>query len=307
MHHLRDKYEDSITDQIEKVRDECVHYVDEYFAEMKNRFKDYAGNLTSSLVTTGEFKLLMDAVRRDKKLLDDLQKDFIQFRQMFILKETYFQYIAELDRTQEKYNEYIEKKLMPEISLHKDPDFILNLKDTLGQNIYIENSLTSTKSKIGRPGPGTMNLAEISRIDEVPGLLKGIESFIRKSGSVNFLHFFQENSKVFHLASPSEDPSKPVLWEKSKLNISFDIPLFSSSLAIRPDCIMLAGGIDVVKNKSVPDIYILNQHDNSLLKTGEMNSPRNSFSLVFLKDKVYAIGGCNEKDGKLASCESVTS
>ncbi|KAL4450522.1 hypothetical protein ABPG74_019420 [Tetrahymena malaccensis] len=125
---------------------------------------------------------------------------------------------------------------------------------------------------------------------------------------LNIVHFFQDNSKLFHfldLSQLSRDPATQE-WQTVELNIAFKIPMFHRSIITPNGKVFLVGGIDVLhKNKSINSTYFLDMNRNTLELCSNMNYERNSHSLVVAQDSIFVVGGLNNNDEDiyLQSCE----
>ena len=88
------------------------------------------------------------------------------------------------------------------------------------------------------------------------------------------------------------------------LDIDFEIPLLHSTIALDRHTVMLAGGAKTTNGATSGEVFILDKQNQTLVKTGEFRQPRNSFCLVRLGDRLYAVGGGSDRKGRLSECES---
>lgn len=287
--------------EIDALQEEAILYVREFFNQLKTSFNDYCQQVTEQLVLSEEFKIMYKRVLEDQKLLDDIDRDVTTFPKHFVLKENFDRYVTQFDKTHDKYLTFTQNKLLPEVKLFKNDEFFKKMKVLMRDDIQFTNNISEFKGTLlGLPYPQGSSImkSELELQNGTPSyLIKDSDSY-----EVNFLHYFQEDSKTLHIMNLDKNP---LLWETVELDIPYKVPLFSASIAARRDCIMLAGGVDSVKGISSGDVYVVNQPARTLLKTGELMEPRNNFGLVRLNHRIYAIAGCNDRNGKLKTCESV--
>lgn len=295
--------------KLDALKEESILYVRDYFDQLKKGFTDYCKEIVEHMVMSPAFTSIYKQVMDDKKLLDDIQSDINRFSRHFVLKDSFDNYVSRIERTHQKYTDFSRSQLIPEVRLARDEDFFKNLQILLKEGVRFENNLveyTSGLKKDIADGPGLPRKEGDTIMDERllanTDLGKVLASKESPSYEINFLHYFQEGSKKVHFMNLDR---KVMVWETIDLDIGFEIPLFSSTLAARRDVVMLAGGIENARKTTQGNVYIFNMPTKSLLKVGEMIEARNNFAMVRLKDKIYAVGGCNDKNGKLRSCESV--
>lgn len=302
-------YSRKLSTQVDALREEVIFYVKEFFEQLKTGFTEYCQNISEGLLLSNDFSTIYSQVLEDQKLLENMAKDIGKFSNHFVLKENFERYVKKLERTHDKYVDFSKNQIVPEVTLAKDENLFKKLQNLLKQDIRFENNLGQYTvslrddivegpfSESAKLGEGTVNKITQDKRSQISMPERPDDSY-----DINFLHYFQESSKRVHIMNLE---NKVLVWDTMDLDIGFDVPLFSSTVAARRDCVILAGGIDTSRKNTISDVFVLNKPTRSLLKTGEMIEPRNNFGLTRLKDKLYAIGGCNDKSGKLSSCESV--
>lgn len=306
---LDSNYSRKLSTQVDALKEEVIFYVREHFENLKLGFTEYCQNISEGLLLSNDFSAIYSQVIEDKKLLENMANDIGQFSTHFVLKENFDRYVKKLERTHEKYVDYSKQLIVPEVTLAKGEDFLKKLQKLLREEIRFENNLGQysaalREDMISGDNTGGLKIGEEGKNRSMIGNIAKADAMDRPDASydINFLHYFQEGSKKVHFMDLEK---KVLLWDTLDLDLGFEIPLFSATVAARRDCVILAGGIDIGRKNTLGDVYVLNKPTRTLLKTGEMQEPRNNFSLVRLKDKIYAVGGCNDKNGKLNSCESV--
>lgn len=301
--HLDVNYFHNLSLEIDAIQEEAILYIKEFFNQLRSSFSEYCQQVTEHLILSDEFKQMYQRILEDKKVLDDIDRDVTNFPKHFVLKDNFERYVSQFEKTHDKYLSFTQNKLMPEVKLYKNEEFFKKLKALMKDDIHFANNISEFKGTLlsspSSLNPG-INKEVLGQPRTIPNyLIEGADSY-----EVNFLHYFQEDSKTLHIMNLDKNP---LLWESVTLDIPFKIPLFSATIAARRDCILLAGGVDTIKGSSISDVYVVNQAARTLLKTGEFLEPRNSCGLVRLNHRIYAVGGCNDRNGKLKSCESVDS
>jgi hypothetical protein len=299
--HLDMSYNRELALQLDAMMEETILYVREFFDQLKSGFNEYCQQVTETLILSEEFKQMYQRVLEDQKVLDDIDRDVINFPKHFVLKENFDRYVVQFEKTHDKYLNFTQNKLLPEVKLFKNEEFFKKLKAIMREDIHFSNNISEYKGSLH----ATTHTQGYPDGRSKEDLERGWPNYLARdsdSYDVNFLHYFQEGSKSFHIMNFDKNS---LLWDTVALEIPFQIPLFSATIAARRDCILLAGGVDPAKGLSSGNVYVLNQPARTLLKTGELIEPRNNFSLARLNDRIYAIGGCNDRNGKLKTCESV--
>lgn len=306
---LDSTYSKGLEIKLDALKEETILYVRDFFDQLKKSFTEYCHSITEHIVMSPSFSSIYSQVIKDQKLLDDIQNDINRFSRHFVLKESFDNYVNRIERTHQKYADFSKAQLTPEVKLAREEDFFKKLQILLKEGIRFENNLVEFTSGLrkemleGQFNQGgdilNKNSDEFLAITELGKVMANKEA---TNYDISYLHYFQEGSKKVHILNLER---KVLVWDTIDMDLGFDIPLFSATIAARRDCILLAGGIDNSRKTTLGNVYVLNHAMKTLLKTGEMVDARNNFALVRLKDKIYAVGGCNDKVGKLRSCESV--
>lgn len=298
---LDSRFKDAVFRQIDNLEEEAVFYVRQYFEELRGKYQNYSSTVTDNMVLSEEFKKLHEKVLMDRKVLEDLEKDVDNFKQLFILKDNFATYVKEFQKTHDRYVRFMEGRLIPELKVYRDPELHSKLKNTLQDAIHYDNTLADSREKTEELlNQEPKSIVQGNNSENVLMNRLDILSTDPANEVIDFLHFFQESSRTIHFNRLGR---REVEWVSVPLSIGFNIPLFCSSIAARKDCILLIGGIESERRRTVGDVYVVNGPAKTLLKTGELYEPRNSFAVAKLRDKVYVVGGCGDKSGKLASCE----
>jgi hypothetical protein len=291
----------NLTMQMDAIEEETVLYVKEFFHQLKSSYAEYCLQVKEQLILSEEFKQMYQRILEDQKLLEDIDRDVSTFPKHFVLKENFERYVVQFEKTHDKYITFSHNKLLPEIKLFKNEEFFKKINMLLRDNVHFTNNISELK---GNLNGFTWDQGWLTSAAKPVYEREGHSFPARESESyeIDFLHYFQESSKSFHIMKLDRSSLQ---WNTIELGIAFKIPLFAASIAARKDCIMLVGGVDSVKGISTGEVYVLNQGARTLLKTGELIEPRNNFALVRMNQKIYAVGGCNDASGKLKTCESV--
>lgn len=109
-----------------------------------------------------------------------------------------------------------------------------------------------------------------------------IRSSFRKDAYFK-IHSFQWKSRQIHTYNLVNGE-----LETTYIETSFNIPLFSRSIAIENGDIYLTGGL--VKPYYLKTTFFFDEASNSFLKKADMNLPRADHSLIYLSGYIYAIG-----------------
>lgn len=97
------------------------------------------------------------------------------------------------------------------------------------------------------------------------------------------IHSFQWKSRQIHTYNLVNGE-----LETTYINTSFNIPLFSRSIAIENGDIYLTGGL--VKPYYLKTTFFLDESTNSFTKKADMNLPRADHSLIYMAGYIYAVG-----------------
>lgn len=300
--HLDFNYSKNLSMEIDALQEEAILYIKEFFDNLRSNFKEYCQQVTEQLILSDEFKKIYQRILEDKKVLDDIDRDVSTFPKHFVLKENFDRYVTKFEQTHDKYLQFTQNRLLPEVSLFRNEEVFKKMKALLKDDIHFKNNMTEFRQNL-LTAPSSQD--QVLQGGGLPGVslitppLSGSEGY-----EIDFLHYFQENSKILHVMRLARNSLQ---WEEILLDISFNLPLFFRSVAARADCLLLAGGVDLATGKTSAEVFVLNQPSRTLLKTGEMIEPRNSFGLARLNHRVFAVGGCNDSHGKLNTCESVRS
>lgn len=97
------------------------------------------------------------------------------------------------------------------------------------------------------------------------------------------IHSFQWKSRQIHTYNLVNGE-----LETTYINTSFNIPLFSRSIAVENGDIYLTGGL--VKPYYLKTTFFLDESTNSFTKKADMNLPRADHSLIYMAGYIYAVG-----------------
>jgi hypothetical protein len=104
------------------------------------------------------------------------------------------------------------------------------------------------------------------------------------------IHSFQWKSRQIHTYNLVNGE-----LETTYIETSFNIPLFSRSIAIENGDIYLTGGL--VKPYYLKTTFFYDEASNSFIKKADMNLPRADHSLIYLAGYIYAIGSYAHNKG----------
>lgn len=290
---LEAQYSKSVPSDIDSLEKEAIFYVREYFDLLRTKWPSYKETLTKDLIRVDDYRKLLDLITEDRKLIEELEEDQKRETNSFVMKADLQKIIVNLDKTQAKFDRLVSSQSLPRVTVHRPDNLQVFIHDMFRDTVFFKNNI----NELVLSPDQRFNFEEKSKPQLSSFLLTSLE------GPINYLHFFQDNSNLFHSIRVENNPMYE--WEKTELDIPFKIPLFHSSVTVRKDCVLLAGGVDTLKGISQSNVYLLTLASPSLIKVGELLTERNCFSMATLQDKVFAIGGSNERQGKLASCESV--
>ena len=180
--------------------------------------------------------------------------------------ETYEDIFAELEEEIER----AEQQTLAQIDqLEYDPDVVSYTKE---RDIHIMKE--KDPSKIAKDFDKCIN--NLLRTDVV------IRPSFRESSYFK-IHSFQWKSRQIHTYNLVNGE-----LETTYIETSFNIPLFSRSIAIETGDIYLTGGL--VKPYYLKTTFFLDEASNSFTKKADMNLPRADHSLIYLAGYIYAIG-----------------
>ena len=121
----------------------------------------------------------------------------------------------------------------------------------------------------------------------------------------NWIYFFEEGRKNFYYLDIVKSKNK--IFEKVALNISS--PIYYSHRTIfasNGEIYILGGYLDNLNDDNEENFNTLFRYDHSnktLVPLAKMTTLRHSFGMCSLKNKIYAVGGANYKEGALIKCE----
>jgi len=145
------------------------------------------------------------------------------------------------------------------------------------------------------------NNKEDSMFEIAPDFLTNTNENKRK-----WLFFFEENTKNFYYLDIVRSKSK--VFEKIVLNIPFNIfPKHRSLLASDGEIYLLGGYNGFICEENEGDyrnLYRLDQQNKTLIPLEKMITLRHSFGVCCVRNKIYAVGGANYREGALIKCES---
>lgn len=125
------------------------------------------------------------------------------------------------------------------------------------------------------------------------------------STSSQWLYFFEEGKKNFYYLDIVKSKNK--VFERVSLNIPN--PIFynhKTILASNGEIYLLGGYLDNMTDNNEDLFNTLFRYDHAnktLIPLGKMTTLRHSFGMCSVKNKIYAVGGANYKEGALIKCE----
>ena len=121
----------------------------------------------------------------------------------------------------------------------------------------------------------------------------------------NWIYFFEEGKKNLYYLDIIKSKNK--IFEKVTLNISTPIHYNHRTILTPNGEIYILGGFLDNLNDSNEDVFnTLFRYDHAnktLVPLAKMTTLRNSFGMCCIKNKIYAVGGYNYKEGALIKCE----
>lgn len=338
--HLQDGG-NNLIHELERSENEAIYAVKEYFSKLRAELEPYIEKVIDRMLVTPGFTSLKDKITSDKKLLDDLQRDVEQFGEYFILKDTVEKHLKSIETTGNMFETYTESRFLPKITLHRPNDVSQKLFNILKENVYFENSMSTTLVGSVNPKHSIQGSPELSQSHFIPPILPTAA----QGGSVPSLPVVTKLSGVFKALGLSDPQTSPTAgmplyfltelgstlsvysvnrqsWHHTHLNIPSPLPLGFCTIQPLPGCILVCGGVKAGHKQSCTDVMVLvdgmyakQSTDQSqkpapprdaltLLKIGEMTTPRNNHSIVKVGNKLLVVGGCGGDTGaKLNSCE----
>ncbi|KAL4447019.1 hypothetical protein ABPG74_013871 [Tetrahymena malaccensis] len=148
---------------------------------------------------------------------------------------------------------------------------------------------------------------ENSQLMSYPQILLEQADYFSPQTSRKFLHFFQDNSKIFHyldLETLSKD-SQTQQFQQQILNIQFKIPMYHRSIMTPFGETYITGGVDVNQKSYVLNTcYKLNYRQATLEPISSMYYPRSNHGIAFCEGYIYVCGGSTNQDNTcLDKCE----
>ncbi|KAL4497400.1 hypothetical protein ABPG72_011335 [Tetrahymena utriculariae] len=153
----------------------------------------------------------------------------------------------------------------------------------------------------------SQNIENSQLIGGYPQILLEQGDYFSPQNSRKFLHFFQDNSKIFHyldLETLSKD-SQTQQFQQQILNIQFKIPMYHRSIMTPYGDTYITGGVDVNQKSYVLNTcYKLNYRQATLEPISSMYYPRSNHGIAFCEGYIYVCGGSTNQDNTcLDKCE----
>ena len=130
--------------------------------------------------------------------------------------------------------------------------------------------------------------------------------FLTNENKRKWLFYFEENTKNFFYLDIVRSKSKN--FEKIMLNIPFNIfPNHRCLMATDGEIYLLGGYNGHINEENEGDylhIYRFDHHNKTLIPLEKMNTLRHSFGVCCIRNKIYAVGGANYREGALIKCEN---
>ncbi|EAR85568.1 kelch motif protein (macronuclear) [Tetrahymena thermophila SB210] len=175
---------------------------------------------------------------------------------------------------------------------------------------YTTSNPSSQRPSVSQHGDERISQSqniENSQLMSYPQILLEQADYFSPQTSRKFLHFFQDNSKIFHyldLETLSKD-SQTQQFQQQILNIQFKIPMYHRSVMTPFGDTYITGGVDVNQKSYVLNTcYKLNYRQATLEPISSMYYPRSNHGIAFCEGYIYVCGGSTNQDNTcLDKCE----